>query len=159
MGDLSIEHSERIKFESPEMGNPQQQSPSFVALDGHFENEQEPLIESGGHDKTLDFSNPAKYIDPSHVEASSTLHDLVLLGAELSDPIVKKTLLMSHATAWAEIYCQETQFWMQITSARDKSTQGIFCAYLGSICIFSCQLMFLLLPSSLADLPHHCCYY
>ncbi|KAG6670474.1 hypothetical protein I3843_Q062000 [Carya illinoinensis] len=124
LGDLSIEHSERIKFESPEMGNPQQQSPSFVALDGHFENEQEPLIESGGHDKTLDFSNPAKYIDPSHVEASSTLHDLVLLGAELSDPIVKKTLLMSHATAWAEIYCQETQFWMQITSARDKSTQG-----------------------------------
>ncbi|KAF5456940.1 hypothetical protein F2P56_021088 [Juglans regia] len=124
LGDLSIEHSERIMFESLEMDNPQHQSPSFVAIDGHFENEQEPLVGSGGHDKTFDVSNPAKYIDLSHVEASSTLQDLVLLGAELRDPIVKKTLLMSHATTGAEIHCRETEFWMQITSARDNSTKG-----------------------------------
>ncbi|XP_030959512.1 uncharacterized protein LOC115982214 isoform X1 [Quercus lobata] len=82
MGDLSINNLKR-KFDSLEMENPQH-LPTSVAVHEHFEKDQEPVIERSEHDETSENLTSTKYIDPSRVEDSSNLQDLVVLEVELT---------------------------------------------------------------------------
>ncbi|KAL4652919.1 hypothetical protein ACB092_01G266000 [Castanea dentata] len=124
MGGLSIKHLKR-KFDSLEMENPQH-LPTSVAVHEHFEKNQEPVIERSEHDETSENLTSIKYIDPSRVEDSSNLQDLVMLEVELSS-IMKKSLLITHLTSQAEIHCQQAEFWRQIAAAGDTSTEVTDC--------------------------------
>ena len=108
LGDLSIEHPKKKKFDSVEMENPQL-FPTFTAVHELFEEDQQPVIERREHDETSENLTCTKYIVSSQVEASSNLQDLVMLEVELS-PIMKKSLLISHLTSQAEICCQQAEF-------------------------------------------------
>ncbi|KAK7827649.1 hypothetical protein CFP56_030927 [Quercus suber] len=123
MGGLSIKNLKR-KFDSLEVEN-SQHLPTSVAVHEHFEKDQEPVIERSEHDETSENLTSTKYIDPSRVEDSSNLQDLVKLEVKLSS-IMKKSLLTTHLTSQAEIHCQQAEFWRQITAAGDTSTEGVF---------------------------------
>ena len=123
MGGLSIKNLKR-KCDSLEMENPQH-LPTSVAVQEHFEKDQEPVIERSEHDETSENLTSTKYIDPSRVEDSSNLQDLVMLEVELSS-VMKKSLLITHLTSQAEIDCLQAEFWRQITAAGDTATEGIF---------------------------------
>lgn len=132
MGGLSIKHLKR-KFDSLEMENPQH-LPTSVAVHEHFGKDQEPAIEKSEHDETSENLTSTKYIDPSRVEDSSNLQDLVMLEVELSS-IMKKSLLITHLTSQAEIHCRQAEFWRQITAAGDTSTEGNSCICTHLLCI------------------------
>ena len=150
LGDLSIEHSERMEFELVEMENLQHSSTYMAAPElcgkeqgtlmergQHDETStecrdpQEPLMERGQHDET-------ECLDPSHVKVSWNLQDLVMQEAESRNPIMKKTFLISHQTSLAGMHHQQTQFRRQTSAAGDTSTGGNF------LCLFTFN-MFLLL--------------
>nr|POF27235.1 dna topoisomerase 3-alpha [Quercus suber] len=124
MGGLSIKNLKR-KFDSLEVEN-SQHLPTSVAVHEHFEKDQEPVIERSEHDETSENLTSTKYIDPSRVEDSSNLQDLVKLEVKLSS-IMKKSLLTTHLTSQAEIHCQQAEFWRQITAAGDTSTEVTDC--------------------------------
>jgi hypothetical protein len=150
MGDLSIEHSQRMEFESVEMENLQHSS-TYMAVPELCGKEQEPLMERGQHDETStecrDPQEPlmergehdeTECLDPSHVKVSWNLQDLVMQEAESRNPIMKKIFIISHQTSLAGMHHRQTQFRRQTTAAGDTSTGGNF------LCLFTFN-MFLLL--------------
>ena len=60
------------------------------------------------------------------IESSSNLQGLVLLEAESRNPVMKKSLVISHLWSPSQIHRRQAEFWRQITAARDTSTAGIF---------------------------------
>lgn len=138
LGDSSIEHSERMEFESVEMENLQNSS-TYMAVPELCGKEQEPLMERGQHDETStecrDPQEPlmergehdeTECLDPSHVKVSWNLQDLVMQEAESKNPIMKKTFLISHQTYLAGMHHRQTQFRRQTTAAGVTSTGGNF---------------------------------
>ncbi|XP_062151748.1 uncharacterized protein LOC133860105 isoform X2 [Alnus glutinosa] len=132
--NLSIEHPERMEFESVEMEN-HQHSSTYMVVPGLCEREQEPLTERGQHDETstecLDLQEPltergkheeTECLDPSHVKVSWNLQDLVMLEAELRNPIMKKAFLISCQTSLVGMHHWQTRFRRQTTASGDTST-------------------------------------
>ncbi|TXG54970.1 hypothetical protein EZV62_020226 [Acer yangbiense] len=129
----SLERSETMEFEVPEVENPQG-FPSLVSMPISSAEDDMRLMEGCIYDQTSDISSP-NHRDPSPCVApengsptfESTIGDLVMGEAEsLNSMTKKKSSRGIFVMSRNEVHRRQIEFWMQIAAVEDISTGGIF---------------------------------
>ncbi|KAK2665971.1 hypothetical protein Ddye_004545 [Dipteronia dyeriana] len=129
----SLERSEAMEFEVPEVENPQG-FPSLLSMPISSAGDDTRLMEGCIYDQTSDISSP-NHLDSSPCVApengsptlESTIEDLVMQEAEsLNSMTKKKSSRGISVMPQNEVHCRQIEFWRQISVVEYISTDIIY---------------------------------